>query len=1135
MVSPLVARSIAVAAVCTYVSAPCSCARQRMIVCRLRFNGIQVPAQEDEEKSSPQNDRKSVILSKLSQENGVQRASPLAEITPQSEEAFGVPNTLDEATEISCPWIFGGFKRTTPVRRFCFDLTKKVSFNLFLMLITIGNSVYIAAAPDLLKSNVSARRDEGSADSLLPQDLLKTLFYFDIFCAVVMGFEILISIVAYGFCRTRSTYLRSSGFHRLDMACMVVTILEYVTIILGLPDFTLRPFRILKFFKIICQIEMFQGVKNILTALHECFLHLMTILFLLFLTLAGWSLLCMAVYSKSFRRRCVNRDANIPACASDFSSGFGQTCDFVTDVNKVVTQAGGDTAISSGYPFERWCKIYGVEWDKDENGAWKLPLPFDGEYAPVERGYYDKGLNALGFENIFTYPKDSSGRYHSCQADLWRRTNNFTATQRCEVVGNPSGGFSHFDNVWGSVASISQVIVPDSYYEVWWRAQESEPLVLWATRILFVLINIIDTFMFLGLFVAVVTGTFRIIREQSQPVSAADKPLDTDNHEDDAQNPPGDQNISDGEAVQRAAIALTNSLYFETFISFVIMVNLVTIANYRETDSSWVDMSFYSTISCWGFFLLESTLRYLALGDLFKYWSSLFHRAEVFLVIITFVGIFADISELKVLGAFRGYRLMKYSPALQEMLQSAVASTNAVLNVIVFTLISGICFVVACRYMFGTLMDGITRANFGTFGLSAVTMFQLFTGDSWSGVMYASMQAFPIDQKLNQFMGASLVLTWFFFANVIARNVFVAVIVENFQISDTIASIKKSGAIESVRQRFRTAYGGIYRKSRAISSGAVNLDTRTGMMSLGADSGNHIFRNSSARMLYSNYSDIEEKIRETAEALAKAAERGDHAPDSRMIKAVSGVQTGTSKAKRYQAVADEAERVLFFLLPQHPVRKFFVWLGASVYFDTLIVCGIITSCVFLIIEPPYTDITDYPDQIEPESPLVSFYTMDALTRFFTCFFLVELVCRVMGQGFLLTRHAYLKDGWNRIDAIVVMFSVIELSGVLEGSSLARVVRMTRALKPLRLVKRNPGMRLIVDAVVVTLEPIFYVMLFLFFTVVVFGLVGIGVFGGKLFACTSANVAYPDGKTACAGTTSKNSYCRMQSIHSRNTL
>ena len=59
------------------------------------------------------------------------------------------------------------------------------------------------------------------------------------------------------------------------------------------------------------------------------------------------------------------------------------------------------------------------------------------------------------------------------QADIWRELQNFTATQYCEVVGNPMGGFSHFDNFWGAVLSLSQVFVPDSSYDVWNRAKVS--------------------------------------------------------------------------------------------------------------------------------------------------------------------------------------------------------------------------------------------------------------------------------------------------------------------------------------------------------------------------------------------------------------------------------------------------------------------------------------------------------------------------------------------------------------------------------------------------------------------------------------------------------------------------------------
>jgi len=1094
---------------------------------------IQIPENADEEKSAQEADEEKAAQNwknrkflLLSQQSWVQRAKMPTDTGPaQIEEAFGVPNTLEEGTEISCPWIFGGFKRTTPIRRFCFNLTRNISFNVFVMLVTLGNSIYIAMAPNLVKSNDSARRDSATVNTTDPT-ILFILFYFDIGCTIVMGFEVLVAIVAYGFCRSRSTYLRSSGFHKLDAACFLVTILEYLAIYLGLPDVTLRPFRMLRFFKLICKIEMFGGVKSIITTLSEGFPQLMIIFLFLVLTLAAWCILCMAVYSKTFRRRCINKDADIPKCASDFSTGFGLTCNLATERNETRTHPGGEVAVSSGYPFEKWCDILGVETDTDENDDWILPLPFEGAYAPVERGYYDKGVNKWGQKKTFTYPKDRFGRYHTCQGEIWRSVDNFTVTQLCEVVGNPMGGFSHFDNVWGSAVSLAQVMVPDSYYEVWWRLQEGEPWIVWPTRILFMLINVFDTFLLLGLFVAVVTGTFKRIREQSgtDAFITADQRHEMENQEDDAASSSSDKDISGEEAVQKAAIVLTKSRYFEYFVSIAIMVQLVAIALGGEnSDQFYVDFSFYSTISCFSVFVLEITLRFLAVGDVAKFWDSLFHRAETILIIFTFFGIVFDLDEFKVLAALRGYRLMRYFPTLQSMLQSAVASVQAIFNVMVFISIVGLCFVVAGRYMFGSAMDDVSRANFGTLSLGALTMFQLFTGDSWSGVMYAAMQTFPND-LLKQFLGAALVLVWFIFASLIAQNLFVAVIIENFQISDTIANIKKPGNIDSIRQQFRRSYARMYRKSRAISSGAVALDVRTGMMSAGAGGERHVFRNSSARTLYQDYASIEEKIRQTVEALAYAAERSANAPDSRMIRAVASVQLEAPKGKEDLVDIDDPERVLFFLLPENPVRKFFMRLGTSTYFDNFILIGIIGSCVFLIIEPPFEDIIDYPGQVEPVSPIVPFSTINSLNQFFTFFFLIEFVCRVMGQGLLFTKHAYLKEGWNIIDTVVLLFSLIDLSGALDGMSLAKVARMARALKPLRLMKRNKNMRLIIDALLTTLQPIAYVILFLIFTLVVFGLIAIGVFGGKLFACTNTNVVYPEGKKMCSGKIFTESYC-----------
>ena len=115
----------------------------------------------------------------------------------------------------------------------------------------------------------------------------------------------------------------------------------------------------------------------------------------------------------------------------------------------------------------------------------------------------------------------------------------------------------------------------------------------------------------------------------------------------------------------------------------------------------------------------------------------------------------------------------------------------------------------------------------------------------------------------------------------------------------------------------------------------------------------------------------------------------------------------------------EPGRILFFLLPQHPVRRFFVALGESKLFDTVILLAILSSCAFLIIEPPYMDIIRYPEQSSPDTPLVSFDTIALCNMAFTFFFCVEFCCRVMAQGLYFTKGAYLREGWNIIDTVCI--------------------------------------------------------------------------------------------------------------------
>jgi hypothetical protein len=94
-----------------------------------------------------------------------------------------------------------------------------------------------------------------------------------------------------------------------------------------------------------------------------------------------------------------------------------------------------------------------------------------------------------------------------------------------------------------------------------------------------------------------------------------------------------------------------------------------------------------------------------------------------------------------------------------------------------------------------------------------------------------------------------------------------------------------------------------------------------------------------------------------------------------------------------------------------------------------------------------------------------------------------------------------------------------------GGSVGKVLRLARALRPLRLLKRNESMRLLVDALFGTIYPMTYLFAFMVMIMLVFGIIGMGLFGRKLKYCstqdlwfytTDLSVSYPGGKGECVG-------------------
>jgi Ion transport protein len=74
---------------------------------------------------------------------------------------------------------------------------------------------------------------------------------------------------------------------------------------------------------------------------------------------------------------------------------------------------------------------------------------------------------------------------------------------------------------------------------------------------------------------------------------------------------------------------------------------------------------------------------------------------------------------------------------------------------------------------------------------------------------------------------------------------------------------------------------------------------------------------------------------------------------------------------------------------------------------------------------------------------------------FTVIFSCECILKIIAYGFIFHRNAYLRDGWNWLDFIVVIIGWLDMLPNIPG---LRALRTLRVLRPLRSINAIPSMK-----------------------------------------------------------------------------
>uniref|UniRef100_A0A4W2E687 Voltage-dependent L-type calcium channel subunit alpha n=1 Tax=Bos indicus x Bos taurus TaxID=30522 RepID=A0A4W2E687_BOBOX len=225
------------------------------------------------------------------------------------------------------------------------------------------------------------------------------------------------------------------------------------------------------------------------------------------------------------------------------------------------------------------------------------------------------------------------------------------------------------------------------------------------------------------------------------------------------------------------------------------------------------------------------------------------------------------------------------------------------------------------------------------------------------------------------------------------------------------------------------------------------------------------------------------------------------------ISGASGLGTPKRKTQHSKhktvavASAQRSPRALFCLTLANPLRRSCISIVEWKPFDILILLTIFANCVALGVYIPFP---------EDDSNTAN-HNLEQVEYVFLVIFTVETVLKIVAYGLVLHPSAYIRNGWNLLDFIIVvvgLFSVLLEQGPgrpgdtphmggKPGGFDVKALRAFRVLRPLRLVSGVPSLHIVLNSIMKALVPLLHIALLVLFVIIIYAIIGLELFLGRM--------------------------------------
>jgi len=661
----------------------------------------------------------------------------------------------------------------------------------------------------------------------------------------------------------------------------------------------------------------------------------------------------------------------------------------------------------------------------------------------------------------------------------------------------PYNGTVSFDNIFQSLELVFVVMTANTFSDLMYYTMNSDYL---AAALFFAGGIMIMMLWLLNLLIAVITSSFQVIREEGRMSAFAAHVQGL---------------VQDLDLNSSRRLTGLKRLYDKTYWFWIAVITYGLLCQaFRSSDmpqfrADFIDISeVIVTLLLLFDIILRIALDWRGFNLEKKNWF------DLALSIITAIIIIPPIRNsgqayawLSVFQIIRIYRVIIAVPVTRDLITLVLGNSSGIANLMLFVfLITFLMSIFAVQLFRGELTQydpygNVIKTTFFTIYNAFLGMYQILSSENWTSIMY-NITAY--DTRLNTaWIGAVFFIGWFILGNFILVNMFIAVIQENFDVSE---DEKRMHQVKSFLNRKELGSS-----TSNLSLSAVFRLGRSKQKKDPLDYGPATMEMLLKDAVVKDFLDDEmlgddqpdPSPQRPAAAETPAAKPGfmssvwgkfsgrlwnrepnpfysniqfssnDESADARTMakEAVSATSQRKKAQREYLARHPHYNNALFIFKPDNPIRRLcqkivgpgrgserfggvepnrIVWYIFSAFIYAAIVAMVLLACVTT---PLYQK-----EYFDKHTFAVKNWFVWADMSFATLF-TAEAVIKVIADGFFWTPNAYFRSSWGAIDAIVLItFWINVITSLMNDGAVSRAIGAFKALRALRLLNVSDSAR-----------------------------------------------------------------------------